>query len=421
MNELPLTHKDAIKYTASIGIPFLWIDALCILQDDKKDWGREIAAMSKIYTQSFLTIAAGASDHCDGGFLKANYEKSELPVPRKGAFGVKADFSPRTEEPNYWIRPFLQNPLFSRGWALQERELAPRIMHFTKTFTVWECREECYMYVRPLNAWTAPDILFLEQTHYFLWRQWPFRCFDVDPRDRRKKRDVAHLKVVTPFDVWQWTVEKFSKRSLTFPGDKLAAMGGLANELQKHVKCDYLAGLWRDDLLRNLLWHRDGHDPVHDAQVLSTSQAPSWSWGNTNFPITFDNDADADEAEVLETKTISEGYPSIPSPPRILIRLRAKVLEVPGDYGTFYLDDPLRKPSPSEDFTVCIVRSSKTLEEKRGEEDGSEVAQKYREGGGLGLVLEAVEGGEAFRRLGMIELVPEVMIEEAKLTEISIV
>jgi len=66
---LPKTLREAIIVTRSLGISFIWIDALCIIQGDEDDWNRESATMYQVYSQAVVTIAAGISDHCDGGFL----------------------------------------------------------------------------------------------------------------------------------------------------------------------------------------------------------------------------------------------------------------------------------------------------------------------------------------------------------------
>lgn len=64
---LSRTMRDAVAITRSIGIQYLWIDALCIVQDDFEDWAREAVTMAQVYTQSFITIAASSSADGDGG------------------------------------------------------------------------------------------------------------------------------------------------------------------------------------------------------------------------------------------------------------------------------------------------------------------------------------------------------------------
>lgn len=61
--------QDAIKTCRSLSISYLWIDALCITQDDPLDWERESASVGLIYLNAYLTICALSSDSCTGSFL----------------------------------------------------------------------------------------------------------------------------------------------------------------------------------------------------------------------------------------------------------------------------------------------------------------------------------------------------------------
>jgi hypothetical protein len=69
ISSLPRTFQDAISYTRRLGISYLWIDSLCILQDDKDDWERECVMMGTIYRNSFLTLAATAAEDGSRGLF----------------------------------------------------------------------------------------------------------------------------------------------------------------------------------------------------------------------------------------------------------------------------------------------------------------------------------------------------------------
>jgi hypothetical protein len=61
LENLPQTIRDAIEVTKKLGFRYLWVDALCILQDDQKDKRLEIEAMGNIYRNATLTVAASDS------------------------------------------------------------------------------------------------------------------------------------------------------------------------------------------------------------------------------------------------------------------------------------------------------------------------------------------------------------------------
>ncbi|KAJ4183103.1 hypothetical protein NW755_009952 [Fusarium falciforme] len=422
LSQLPATPRDAIKLTNLLGIPFLWVDSLCILQDDKQDWAREASLMSKVYSRAYITIAAGASDHCDGRFIKASYSEKDLPVPRRGGYGMEWDFTTPAEEPNPWIRSFFRNPLFSRGWVLQERELSPRILYFTTTHVVWECREEVCSYIRPLNRLSSLKIKYLDLDHFS--SAWPFRCFDVPSDGKgfamvRSGRAWPEKATLVRFKTWQSMIEDYSRRRLTVPTDKLPAIDGLAMEVQKLLQCDYLAGLWRGNLMRDLLWEKAGPEVMHAALDSSVYYAPSWSWALTNFPIIFRHDADDDDAEILDAGvTKSETGDGLVSG---FIRMRARVLEVPKSHSICFTPDNIEK-EPREICTVCILRTREMREEQWGGREGQQLVQGYRPAGGRGLMLEAAKGSDSeYRRVGTVAWVPIEMLEGVEYQEFSII
>lgn len=112
LKSLPKTLRDAIEVTRSLSFPFILIDALYIIQDSTPDWEYELETMTKIYSCAYVTIAAGSTDTCQGGFLHPPpllwhlRTRSILPNREKNS----------TDE--RWIPAFFKTPLFSRGWTL---------------------------------------------------------------------------------------------------------------------------------------------------------------------------------------------------------------------------------------------------------------------------------------------------------------
>lgn len=61
--KLPNTFQDAIAVTRMLGLRYIWIDSLCIIQNDAQDWEREAAKMALIFESAYLTIAATAASN----------------------------------------------------------------------------------------------------------------------------------------------------------------------------------------------------------------------------------------------------------------------------------------------------------------------------------------------------------------------
>jgi hypothetical protein len=132
---IPRTYHDAIITTRTLGIRYLWIDAICIIQDEAEDWQRESSKMREIYQNAYCTIAATGSKHANDGFL--NERPGEKFMPRGGSVRFLGGY---VEAPSPDRTRLIDNaPLSRRGWVLQEALLSPRTLHWTAHCLYYEC------------------------------------------------------------------------------------------------------------------------------------------------------------------------------------------------------------------------------------------------------------------------------------------
>lgn len=226
-DSIPKTFQDAIQLTRGLGVQFLWIDSLCIIQHDDKDWERESADMCNVYGNSYLTIAATSSPDCHGG-LKY-WENREL----FKMTGFTADKSPvkisLVAQPT---KGFIKGdtPLLHRAWALQERIMSPRVVHFLPAGVVLECN----------GGWLA---------------EFPERQLKSGHVEKTKHHEaISSNSIETKANMWRNLIETYSQSALSFASDKLPAISGLAQQMAKHrAGARYLAGLWSDTLTTDLL------------------------------------------------------------------------------------------------------------------------------------------------------------------------
>ena len=138
LDHLPKTYQDAIHITRSLGIRYIWIDALCIVQDDRTDLESEIQKMEDVFTFAYVSLSATCATGNSDGFLKRTRERQCHPF----------DFPSDGQSQNrVWLcdpidnfkRDVEQSALSKRGWVFQERALSRRIIHFTDTQVYWEC------------------------------------------------------------------------------------------------------------------------------------------------------------------------------------------------------------------------------------------------------------------------------------------
>lgn len=167
------------------------------------------------------------------------------------------------------------SPLQKRAWTLQERELSPRIIHFTHRKILWQCKRTR---INPEN----------EKYNQGGWKCCRYREFD------KPSTNWKYVTVADILGVWSKIVEDYSSRSLTVWSDRLPALSGLANELELLTKCEYVAGLWRTDILMRFLWEvqlpiKDVFDNIgiDNRKESGLEIAPSWSWASCPYTITY--------------------------------------------------------------------------------------------------------------------------------------
>ncbi|KAF2431946.1 HET-domain-containing protein, partial [Tothia fuscella] len=245
-----------------LGYRYIWIDALRIIQNNKADVEREILQMPYIYKNAELTICASTAKSCSDGFLQVRPEYSEFHMPlilRNGSQGIIYFDSYQ------FASPPLGEILATRAWAFQERLLSPRLLQYGWRATRWTCACD--------NGYGGQNGLSLNNAkynHFLHVSPFGLRLF---PRSREEL-----------FDGWATLVAKYSNLILSRQEDRLAAIGGLAQELQRITGVRYLAGLWDYEKLPSLLqWNAISTHKLSSRP--RPSQAPTWSWAGVNGPV----------------------------------------------------------------------------------------------------------------------------------------
>lgn len=240
---LPQVMKDAIHITRRFGVRFLWIDALCIMQDDEEDWISQANDMARIYRDSTLTIAA-AGHEIDGwaGCFRPRSGQSVRPVycekewPDGSPVYIFAD---RTTTGG-GIRP--ESILDTRAWILQEQLLSPRVLTYSDRELFWECATINASETFPAGIPTFYDTDL---------RQRDLRVFKEAMR-----REYASLRPLPResdrlrfYHYWRKVVENYSARDITKDGDKLMALAGIAKGAAKLLDDRLVVGLWKRQIL----------------------------------------------------------------------------------------------------------------------------------------------------------------------------
>lgn len=136
IQRLSKTYQDAIAVARRLQVRYLWIDSLCILQDSLKDWKAESVRMGEVYQNAFCTLAATDSEDGRGGLFRNRRPSLAQPLIVTPNWSAQQSFV--VVPVNVWGETVSESKLSHRAWALQERLLSPRVIHFSHAQVFWE-------------------------------------------------------------------------------------------------------------------------------------------------------------------------------------------------------------------------------------------------------------------------------------------
>lgn len=302
ISTLDPTIQDAIFVARALKIPYVWIDALCIVQGGT-EWNEEASKMNEIYGGSTITLAAANSSSVAEGFLRAR-QPQYVPVSRPNDH--EGDAEPSSPRSEVYISPewdkhedLSRGDWSSRGWTMQEGLLPNRLLIYTSSQMIWECCEE-QRYERGMRK-RLDDVVARAHRHSgdgdisfpseWFWELGTFMKFKTLPDFLPVNRDLDFIfSTSDTFRLWYDLVEEYSSRRLTNPTDRLLAISGLAKIFGEEIQCkDYVAGLWEPDLVRGLMWHTEGASLVSrsasESEELIAAGFPSWSWISGGYEV----------------------------------------------------------------------------------------------------------------------------------------
>ena len=290
LDELPQTLLDAIDATRRLGSRYIWIDCLCIIQEDTEDWSREAATMSLVYGLSTCTLSASHAKDGEGGCYSKRNPRMVVPCIVPMTFHHPYDGRTETcfcivgqEFDKYWSTNVEERPLYQRAWAMQERLLSPRTLFFGKHQLLWSCgsRETCETFEHTSRR-------HVEHIRDGGCREAFVRLLESMGETRWGVEPISSSLE------WCQFVHDYSRSMITYPTDRVVAFSGIPAAILAYrdtdrkkrkgtnPKLQQSYGIWLDDQLSwSLLWDAR-FLPEHDQ---SYTIAPSWSWLSLNGPV----------------------------------------------------------------------------------------------------------------------------------------
>ncbi|KAI0165153.1 HET-domain-containing protein [Hypoxylon sp. FL1284] len=277
-NALPQTLKDAVIVTRLLGLEYLWIDSLCIIQDSVQDKEREIGRMCATYQNATVTIAAATSSSVSEGFLdrtaqfSTRYPSCTVDVSLGAENAIPHDNSSSIS----LVPPHIQDtenfPLNKRGWTYQEALLSPRLLVFGDLEPFIRCRTANAMSqspscIRYMSATIHPRRIISNKVRYGR---------DGDVESANDRSDELEF-------LWRELVEEYTRRDLSFPQDRQHAITGIVDFLSPTYRDKCHFGIWKSCAVACLLWKVT---PGRESYAIT--DLPTWSWMSVTGQIDLD-------------------------------------------------------------------------------------------------------------------------------------
>jgi hypothetical protein len=270
--EMTPVMQDMVRTARALSIRYIWVDALCILQDDLGDWTREAGCMGSVYANAFVTICAISTSSCLDSFLDRTVRsvsvafRSSLQPDIHGYLHLRPwrrpiQAKPRELMPGSRTIDLDRGAWHLRAWTLQEEEMSKRLLCFGAERVHFSCPTQTITEME--HGSSKPATIFSHR----------LRRYEEGDSGEHVRREWHNLLV------------SYVYRQSTKSTDRFPAIAGLAKSMAEATKWTYVAGLWKESLLEELLWFSYFKYVTKQKLVerLSTRSSdtdigPSWSW-----------------------------------------------------------------------------------------------------------------------------------------------
>lgn len=249
-SKIPQTIEDAMAVCTQLGFKYLWVDRLCIIQDDADDKSTQIEAMGRIYSSASVVLVVTFGDSMSFGIPGVSRPR-ELVQTSKDVCGLRITNVIREVESDAFAM------WHTRGWTYQEAVLSHRRLYFTNRRVIFEC-EESVNHEDQFNMRTTFD-------HNFL-----------DPNSHR----LHAFKPGSAIFSFRHHIGRYTQRKLTYHSDVYNAFHGIMSSLYPHTK-RILHGLPQEDFDCALLWWTDVSQSPSSPLITEEVVIPTWSWASS--------------------------------------------------------------------------------------------------------------------------------------------
>ncbi|KAH7018965.1 heterokaryon incompatibility protein-domain-containing protein [Ilyonectria destructans] len=212
---LPETIKDTIEFTRRLGCRYLWVDALCLLQNDAEDLALGVNSMDLIYERAWLTVVASCGHDANAGLRGVEngtrlHSTNTYEIMPGVEMGILSGLDGLLKKSVY----------DSRAWTFQERVLSRRVIYFVGDKTFFRCRAA-------------------EHAEHFT---------DILSQNREVRATIGSMLpeailMEEPLHDFATMLFYYTKRALTSQNDAPRAMAGIIRRFTETMKCQFFQGL----------------------------------------------------------------------------------------------------------------------------------------------------------------------------------
>lgn len=284
---LPMLICEAILTARFLGFEYIWIDALCIIQDDDQDWAHEASVMHELYSRADLTITSLIAGDSRDSLFQPRPDQAcrpiplDLGLPKRDRPDFKDDtvFQLSAHPENRLMRQTPRSgPIHQRAWTLQEQVMSRRILYFGAGVLHWECLHDYLLEPYPSAEGTFPNF----HSTFHRQRQHKLVIRGLSQADQTQSDEQDPLEVWPyPLEVWQRQVEEFTKRHMTKRSDRIPAFLAISTSIGAVINEEFVGGIWKgDSLLESLCWRLSQPDTTDP-------RGPTWTWASRSGQVQY--------------------------------------------------------------------------------------------------------------------------------------
>ncbi|KAM7220124.1 Heterokaryon incompatibility protein (HET) domain containing protein [Rhypophila decipiens] len=352
-NRLIKKFQETIALCHSLKIEYVWIDTLCIIQEDFADWAREASRMAAVYQSGVINFMISGSSENDTCFPRMNMaELFPCQIRTRTNNGS-------SQQESFWLQPEvdLSNyfesdhkdffPILKRGWVFQERYLSSCTVYLGGPRLIWDCRE-CLL---------SEETGLENHIGIFDWTHIPYDRKRQEEMIRPTYRD-SHQSRLIRFRDWMAIVRGYTSADLTYATDRLAGIAGIASAFQQRLSEPYIAGMWEEQLrYGSLLWKPvSSADPLIRGSLLQG--APSWSWASVSLPVDVHLNPENEHCKASVSKVVK------PFTQHVFGQVTEAILTIEAHVispnCSKWLSDPFRTTSVTFSTLVCCLGRGET-------------------------------------------------------------